>query len=285
MLASDVEPWLERHAPGGGIEIAVLKVACVPESEVEQRLAPAYAELGRERVTVLARPGEIRVELTASGPVAERHAELAGMKARVRELLGRSVFTEDADEDLEATVGRLLRAAGATVATAESCTGGLVASRLTEVAGSSAYFLGAIVAYANEVKAGLLGVDGDDLAAHGAVSEPVARALATGARRVLQADYGLGITGVAGPAGGSADKPVGTVHLALATPREVLHRAVRFPGDRQRVRWQASQLALELLRRELVGVAAAAAAGASSGHRDDPAGTAAIPGRAPEGES
>ena len=252
MLHSDVEPWLAAHGPGGGIETAVLKVACVPESEVEERIAPAYAEIGRERITVLARPGEIRVELIASGAPAERAAELARMVARLRELLGRSVFTDRADEDLETTVGGLLRAAGATVATAESCTGGLLAARLTEVPGSSEYFLGGVVAYANEVKEGLLGVSAADLAAAGAVSEPVARALAAGARRVLGAGYGLGVTGVAGPGGGSDDKPVGTVHLALATPVDVHHRAVRFPGDRQRVRWQATQLALEMLRRELV---------------------------------
>jgi len=252
LLAEHLEPWLAAHAPGGGIETAVLKVACIPESEVEERIAPSYLELGRERVTVLAKPGEIRVEVTASGSSEARAEELARAIARLRDLLGAVVFTE-ADEELEEVVGRLLRAAGATVATGESCTGGLVASRLTSVAGSSDYFLGAVVAYANEVKEGLLGVPVELLRTHGAVSEPVARALAAGARAAVGATFGLGITGVAGPGGGSASKPVGTVHVAVAGPEgDLEHRQACFPGDRQRVRWQTSQLALELLRRELL---------------------------------
>lgn len=264
LLADHVEPWLATHAPGGGIETAVLKVACLPESEVEERISPSYAELGRERVTVLAKPGEIRVEVTASGSSEARAEELARAMARLRELLGAVVFTE-ADEELEEVVGRLLRGAGATVATGESCTGGLVASRLTNVAGSSDYFLGAVVAYANEVKEGLLNVPAELLRTHGAVSEPVARALAAGAQRVLGATFGIGVTGVAGPGGGSADKPVGTVHVAVAGPEgDLQHRHACFPGDRQRVRWQTSQLALELLRRELVRRAAPPLVGAAS---------------------
>ena len=256
MLAESVAPWLEVRAPGGGTESVVLKVACIPESEVEERIAPSYAELGRENVTVLAKPGEIRVEFTARGAAAERAAAVAHARQILRGLLGEAVFSEQ-DEELEAVVGGLLRNAGATVATGESCTGGLVASRLTAVAGSSDYVLGGVVAYANAAKEALLGVPAETLRAHGAVSEPVARALAEGARRTLGADYGIGITGVAGPGGGTEAKPVGTVHVAIAGPATdgastVTHREVRFPGDRARVRWQTSQLALELLRRELL---------------------------------
>jgi nicotinamide-nucleotide amidase len=262
ILVSAVEPWLRAHAPGGGIETAVLKVACVPESEVEERLGPAYAELGRERITVLARPGEIRVELTASGEPERRRAELAAMRARVGALLGDWPFTAAAEEELEAVVGALLRARGATVATAESCTGGLVAARLTAVPGSSDYVLGGVVAYANAAKSELLGVAPEVLREHGAVSEPVARALAAGARARLGADWGIGVTGVAGPGGGSDEKPVGTVHHAVAGPGGVVvHRLARFPGDRERVRWQASQLGLELLRRALLRAAAEATPG------------------------
>ena len=177
--------------------------------------------------------------------------------ARARELLGGWVFTDRGELELEAVVGALLAEAGATVATAESCTGGLVAQRLTSIAGSSAWFVGGAVAYANEVKERLLGVPAETLREHGAVSEPVARALAEAARRVFAADWGIGVTGVAGPGGGSATKPVGTVHLAVAGPGgETAHRLARFPGDRERVRWQASQLALEMLRRALLGRAA-----------------------------
>ncbi len=252
MLDEQVEPWLAARSGGEGTETAVLKVACVPESEVEERIAPAYAELGRERITVLCKPGEILVEVTARGAAAVRRDELVRARARLRELLGDAVFTEEAEE-LEAVVGRLLREAAATVATGESCTGGLVAARLTEVPGSSDYVLGGVVAYANEVKESLLGVPPDLLREHGAVSEPVARALAAGARAAAGATFGIGITGVAGPGGGSESKPVGTVHVALAGPEgDLVHRQARFPGERQRVRWQTSQLALELLRRELL---------------------------------
>lgn len=262
MLDEQVEPWLAERSGGEGTETAVLKVACVPESEVEERIAPAYAELGRERVTVLCKPGEILVEVTARGAAAVRQDELVRARARLRELLGDAVFTEEAEE-LEAVVGRLLREAGATVATGESCTGGLVAARLTEVPGSSDYVLGGVVAYADEVKESLLGVPPDVLREHGAVSEPVARALAAGARAATGATFGIGITGVAGPGGGSESKPVGTVHVALAGPEgDLVHRQARFPGERQRVRWQTSQLALELLRRELLRRAATQSAAA-----------------------
>jgi nicotinamide-nucleotide amidase len=132
---------------------------------------------------------------------------------------------------------------------------------VTAVAGSSDYFAGGVVAYSNRLKTRLVGVPEDLLAAHGAVSEPVAIALAEGARRALGGDYGIGVTGIAGPAGGSEAKPVGTVHLAVAGPDGLpSHRRVRFPGDRERVRWQASQLALDMLRRRLLGDLAAAEA-------------------------
>lgn len=138
------------------------------------------------------------------------------------------------------------------MATAESCTGGLLAERLTRVPGSSRYFPGAIVAYANAEKVALLGVPAEMLERHGAVSEEVARAMAEGARRHFAVDYALAVTGIAGPEGGSAEKPVGTVHLALAAADETRHRAVRLIGDRERIRWQASQAALEMLRRRIL---------------------------------
>lgn len=253
LLQSHLVPWLAARAGGAGRETAVLKVACMPESAVEERIAPAYAELGREAITILAKPGEIRLHVTASGPPEERRARLAAMQERLAELVGDAVFTRREEETLEGVAGSLLRRAGRTLAVAESCTGGLVAERVTAVAGSSDYFEGGIVAYTNRLKTRLVGVPEELLAVHGAVSEPVAVALAEGARRTLGADYGIGVTGIAGPAGGSDTKPVGTVHLAVAGPgHPPNHRRVRFPGDRERVRWQASQLALEMLRRRLL---------------------------------
>lgn len=304
MVESHLEPWLAARSGGVVRETAVLKVACVPESAVEERIAPAYEEFGREWITILARPGEIRLEATAAGPEPERSARLAEMSARLADLVGDAVFTRREGETLESVVGDLLRRQGASLAVAESCTGGLLAERVTRVAGSSDYFLGGAVTYEDRLKRELLGVPAELLAAHGAVSEPVARAMAEGARRAFGADWGVGITGVAGPGGGSEEKPVGTVHIAVSGPALLApdtagapgipdrsqgpddpgrsgdpggpgrsegpggpnrsgglgglggpsvteHRRVRFPGDRERIRWQASQLALDLLRRGL----------------------------------
>lgn len=254
LLARHVEPWLATRAGGAAVEYATLKTAMRPESDVDRLLEPAYREFGRAPITVLAAPGEVRVRLTVRGVESERRALLAAMRSRVRGLLGDAVFTEEAGTSLEAVVGALLAARGLTLATAESCTGGLLAERLTRIPGSSAYFLGGVVAYSNASKRRDLAVDEELLARHGAVSEPVARALAEGARRRFGAELGVGITGVAGPGGGSEEKPVGTVHVALAGPGEAIeHRRLRFPGDRERVRWFAAQGALEMVRRRLLG--------------------------------
>jgi nicotinamide-nucleotide amidase len=256
MIESDLVPWLaERSGGAGGVgrETATLKIACLPESVVEERIAPAYDELGREWITILASPGEIRLRATAEGPEPERRKRLEAMTSRLRELAGDAVYAFREEDTLETVVGELLRKAGSTLTVAESCTGGLLAERITRVAGSSDYFLGGAVTYTNELKTKLLGVSPEMLAEHGAVSEPVARAMADGVCRAFHSDYGAGITGVAGPGGGSEAKPVGTVHIAVAGPDGRLeHRKVRFPGDRERVRSQAAQLALDLLRRMLL---------------------------------
>jgi nicotinamide-nucleotide amidase len=254
LLRHQVEPWLEDRGDGQGIESGVVKVACLPESVVEERVAPAYAEIGRERVSLLASPGEVRVEVTARGDADQRRVELDRLLARIEVLVGEAAYGRGDETTLEGVVGGLLRERGATVATGESCTGGLVAQRLTEIPGSSELFVGSVVAYSDLAKERLLRVPAEELSRHGAVSEPVARSLATGARQVLGADWGIGVTGIAGPGGGTEEKPVGTVHLALAGPDEAqTHRHIRLPGDRRQVRWLASQVALEMLRRELLG--------------------------------
>jgi nicotinamide-nucleotide amidase len=241
-------PWLAERSGGRGRERRTVRVAMRPESDVDRELEPAYAEFGRETITVLSSPGEVRVRLTVEGAEEERLVRLDQMAGRVRELLGEAVYGEGEELVLEQVVGGLLAARRLTVATAESCTGGLLAERLTRVPGSSRYFPGGVVAYADAQKVSLLGVPAPELAEHGAVSEEVARALAEGVRRRLGTDFGLGVTGVAGPEGGSDEKPVGTVHVALAGPAGVRHRRLRLPGDRVRVRWQATQAALEMLR-------------------------------------
>ena len=260
MIVHDLEPWLAARSGGRGRQRGVLKVASLPESTVEERIAPAYEQFGREAISVLAKPGEIRIQFWASGDAAARRRRLDAMADRLSELVGPAVFTRDGDADLASVVGELLRRGGASLATAESCTGGWLGERITAVAGSSDYYPGGVVSYSNDLKERLLGVSAQLLAAHGAVSEAVARAMALGARQRLGATYALAVTGVAGPGGGSEEKPVGTVHLALAGPGEdgggtlLHHRRVRFPGDRERVRWMSTQLALEMLRRHLLGL-------------------------------
>jgi len=260
MMTDALEPWMAERSGGVARETAVLKIAGLPESVVEERIAPAYGEFGREAITILANAGEIRLQATAAGPEPERRTRLQAMVARLAELAGDAVFTTRDEDTLESVVGELLRAAGRTLTAAESCTGGLLAQRLTSVPGSSDYFLGAAVTYSDELKVRMVGVPPELLAEHGAVSEPVARAMAEGVRRTLGSDYGVGITGIAGPGGGSEEKPVGTVHIAVAGPGEgdVQHRKLRLPGDRDRVRRFSAQLALEMLRRRLLAAAGSA---------------------------
>ncbi len=275
MVEAALEPWLEARSGGHGRQRGMLKIASLPESTVEERISPAYGEFGRETISVLAKPGEVRIQFWASGAEGERRQRLDAIARRLRELVGDAVFTDDPDADLAGVVGGLLAERGETVATAESCTGGWLGQRITAIPGSSTWYPGGVVCYSNPLKERLVGVPREVLAEHGAVSRQVAHALATGARERVGATYGLGITGVAGPGGGSEDKPVGTVHLALAGPSAEAgvasaildHRRVRFPGDRDRVRWMSTQLALEMLRRHLLGVDAApeAAAGAEAG--------------------
>jgi nicotinamide-nucleotide amidase len=258
MVEQHLEPWLAPRSGGVSSETAVLKVAGLPESMVEERIAPAYEEFGRQSITILAKPADVRLLATATGPPAQRQARLAAMTARLAALVGDAVYSRSEEETLESVVGGLLRAAGATLTVAESCTGGLLGERLTRVAGSSDYFLGGAITYDDRLKTAMLGVPAALLAAHGAVSEAVARAMAEGVRSRLGSDYGAAITGIAGPGGGSEDKPVGTVHLAIAGPPpapgrpEVDHRRLRLPGDRERIRWHSSQIALDMLRRRLL---------------------------------
>jgi len=257
LIELHLEPWLtEKEGTEGGIERGVLKVACLPESVLEERISPAYERFGRADISVLASPSEIRIQFFARGTPAERTARLAEMSAALRELAGPAVFTDNEESSLESTVVEALLAAGATLSTAESCTGGGIARRVTNVAGSSSAFEGGAVTYSNAMKTLLLGVPAGLIDEVGAVSREVASAMASAARQRFGTTYALAVSGVAGPGGGSAEKPVGTVHLALAGPGDgdLAHRQVRFPGDRERIRRMTEQLALEMLRRHLLGL-------------------------------
>ncbi|MBA2615154.1 MAG: nicotinamide-nucleotide amidohydrolase family protein [Actinobacteria bacterium] len=214
----------------------------------ESAVARALDEAGGERdglaVTVCAANLEIQVDLYWSAKSAGEGAAVAGA---LRDRFGDELFAEDergvADLVVEACRGR-----GYTLATAESCTGGLVATRLTAVPGSSEIFLGAIVAYADEVKRGQLGVPGEMLERHGAVSAEAARAMAAGARAALKADVAVAVTGIAGPGGGSEAKPVGLVHVVATSPEAEIERELRLPGDREEVRARATAVSLHALR-------------------------------------
>lgn len=253
MIDSELVPWLEQNTIGEQTEIRVVKVSCLSESAVEEKIQPVYAEFGREHISVLASPGDIQVCMLATGRTEERAEKLEIMTRRVEGLVGSAAYTRDADGTLESVVGQLLSAAGRRVATAESCTGGLVAERLTRVPGSSSFFEGAVVAYSNRLKQELLGVDPKTLERFGAVSREVVEQMASGVVERLQADFGVAISGVAGPSGGTAAKPVGTVHVAIVEvdSERLDHKELHLPGDRRRVRQLASQWALEMLRRRL----------------------------------
>ena len=237
----------------GGAALArrVLRVAGRPESFVEEAVGDLYATPGTD-TTILSSAGLVDLVLSARGSTPQEAGErIARLEAAMRERLGRDVYGAG-DDTLASVAGRLLAERGATVAVGESCTGGLLGGAFTDVPGSSRWFRGGIVAYADDVKTALAGVSSDALRAHGAVSEEVARALAGGARRAFRAEIGLGVTGIAGPEGGTPEKPVGTVHLALDDGGPGRALRLDWPGDRDLIRRRAVAVALDLLRRHLI---------------------------------
>ena len=250
MFDASVAPRL-RSRSGGALARATLRIAGRPESFVDDLVRDLYGTEGTE-TTILASPGGVELLLTARGADAAKARErLAALAGAMRARLAIDCYGAD-DETLAGVVGRLLAARGATVATAESCTGGLLGAALTDVPGSSAWFRGGLVCYADDLKTSLALVPVALLRAHGAVSEPVARAMAEGARTACATDFGLGITGVAGPSGGTVDKPVGTVHVALASADTGSAVKLDWPGDRELIRRRAVTVALDLLRRRLL---------------------------------
>jgi nicotinamide-nucleotide amidase len=256
-----LEAWCRSVAAGRGgatpIRRRVLKITGRTESHVEEALQPLYARWQRAdppvSVTILAAPGQIELHLSARGEPAAAQEVLERAAAEAGDALGTDVFSDDG-RSLEEVVGGLLRARGWKIAVAESCTGGLFASRLTDVPGSSDYVQLGVVSYSNVSKIDVLSVPADLIEVHGAVSEPVAVAMATGARERAHADVGVAITGIAGPGGGTRQKPVGTVALAVLGPDGVARvRTARFRGNRLQIKFQAAQAALDEVRRMLVG--------------------------------
>jgi len=253
LIRTGLEPWLASRTAGKKVETRILRIACMSESALEDSLGPAYEEFDSTSISILASPGDIQVHVTATGTLEERRSILDAMEQKVRELVGDSLYATGAKSSLEGRVAELLMASGETLATAESCTAGLLAERLTRIAGSSDYFLGGVVVYTNELKERLLGVSKESLVNHGAVSREVVVEMAEAVARRLESDFGVGISGIAGPDGGTEDKPVGTVHVAVShLGDKTTHRELHLPGGRQRVRWLASQWALDTLRRRLL---------------------------------
>jgi nicotinamide-nucleotide amidase len=244
-------PRLGRVAPGERIKTRIYKVVGLPESEVDQLIAPLYRPHSNPATTILAAYGTIEVHLRARAATDhEAEARLAELGDKIELALGDHVYSTKG-ESLEEVVGMYLVMRQKTVAVAESCTGGLLAERLTRISGSSTYFLGGAVCYTNEMKTRWAGVPAELIKDHGAVSMHVAQALAEGVRVRTGASIGMGITGIAGPTGGSSEKPVGLVFVALADERGTQVREFRFPGARDRVRHWATQMALEMMRRRI----------------------------------
>lgn len=255
LLHEEVLPRLRPRMAGAAsvVRSRAVRATGLAESTLADRVGPLEAELAPLTLAYLPSEAGVDLRLTAwelSADAADR--ALAAGVARLREVVGTPAYGED-DADLAAVVLALLRERAGTLAVAESCTGGLIGGRITAVPGASDVFVGGTIAYANAVKSSRLGVPEELLAAHGAVSEPVVRAMATGARRAFGADAGIAVTGVAGPAGGTPDKPVGTVWLAADWRGSVRVAQVRLAGDRDEIRARAAQGALNLLRLLLIG--------------------------------
>ncbi len=260
-LAADTTALLldfARAQSGGSHAVAVrtLRTAGAAPADVEARLAPwlGPGEAGSDvAVATVPTDGEVWVRLRARGATPEAAAQaLAAAERRIAEALGADCYGRDGDT-LEQVVGRRLVARGLMLAVAESCTGGLVGHRLTTVAGASRFFERGVIVYSNRAKQELLGVSDEILRVHGAVSRPCAEAMVRGICERAGAACGLSITGIAGPDGGTPTKPVGTVFVGVAVPGVVEAHHFRFAGGRASVKWQSSQVALDLLRRRLGG--------------------------------
>jgi len=246
-------PRLARIAPRQVIRTLFLRVAGMGESDLDQLIAPVYKKYENPATTILAAAGDLQIHLRARCTTeAEADALLAEVGGPIELLLGDRVYSKNGDP-LEAVVGAMLRERHATLAVAESATGGMLGERITSVPGSSDYFAGGFITYTNAMKIELLGVTPEILAEHGAVSKECAEAMASGARRRTGATYALSITGAAGPDAGGEKAPVGLMWVGLADAAGVIAMHRQYLGDRQRVRTFVVQMAMDLLRRRMSG--------------------------------
>ncbi|MBV8781051.1 MAG: competence/damage-inducible protein A [Phycisphaerae bacterium] len=248
MFALHVLPWVQQHSGGAAIVSRTLHTFGLGESAVAEKLGLLMQRNRNPSVGTTVSNGIVSLRINSRfSSVAETTHQADATALACRSVLGALIFGEEW-QTLQEVVGLLLLGARATVATAESCTGGLLAKQLTDIAGSSSYFKEGFVTYSNEAKARQLGVPAELIEKQGAVSKPVAIAMAEGALRIAAVDYAMAITGIAGPGGGTVDKPVGTVWIALASSKETTARLFNFPGDREAIRERSARTALAMLR-------------------------------------
>ncbi len=253
IFRESILPRLRAMAGTAVTRSVTLRTMGVPEAEIADRIAALEIDWTGIQLAYLPHPGGVDLRLVATGE-STIEARLAELEAVLAKRFGPDLYSRG-EVTIEEVVGDMLRARGLTLAVAESCTGGMLGARLTRVPGSSDYFRGGIIAYANHAKEELLGVPAALIAAKGAVSEEVALAMASGARAKLGAEIALSVTGIAGPGGGSEEKPVGLVYLALVRDAQEVSRRLFLPASRELIRERSTLFALDLLRRELEGTA------------------------------
>lgn len=252
MFETHVLPRLRERSGSIITRRRILRVSGMGESAVDEVVAPIYRSYANVQTSILFTRTEIEIHLNARGELESEAEEILGeLSAKIADALGPAVFSLNG-ETMEEVVGHMLAERGTTVSVAESCTGGLIAMRLTEVPGSSRYFMEGAVTYSNAAKINSLGVPAGIIETHGAVSAETAEAMAEGMRARAFTDYAISVTGIAGPDGGSEEKPVGTVFIGYADESSVKSMKFVFPGDRELIRWRSSQAALDYLRRRII---------------------------------
>lgn len=252
MFETYVFPKLKIRAGDVLVKRRILRVTGMGESAVDEAVAPIYTSYENVQTSILFNRSEVEIHFAARSD-NEKEAEevLDELAAKASEALGIALFATDG-ETMEEVVGRLLVERSETVSVAESCTGGLIAQRLTDIPGSSRYFVEGVVSYSNDAKIRTLGVRSEIIEKHGAVSAETAEAMAAGMLKRARTDHAVSVTGIAGPDGGTEEKPVGTVFIALAGPPGARSIKIVLPGDRYLIRWRSSQAALDMLRRRLL---------------------------------
>lgn len=252
MFDGYVMPRLRESVGSVAVARRVLKIVGMGESAVDEIAAPIYSKYPHIQTSILFNKSEVELHLAAHDSSLKAAEHLAAeLSAKLVDAFGISVFSDNG-KNMEEVVGGLLTRRGETLAVAESCTGGLIAERITSVSGSSKYLIEGAVTYSNEAKKKRLAVSDEILEKYGAVSAECAEAMARGMRESSGADHAISVTGIAGPDGGTAEKPVGTVFLGYANSKDTISKHIVLPGDRELIRWRSSQAALEILRRNLL---------------------------------